>query len=53
MLEVFALYMIKYSLKSIPCQDEFLVQMQEEFSNQPVDRTDDMVATGLLDSNPQ
>lgn len=35
------------------CQDEFLVQMQEEFSNQPVDRTDEMVAIGLLDSNLQ
>lgn len=35
------------------CQDEFLVQRQEEFSNQPVDRTDKMVVIGLLDSNPQ
>lgn len=34
-------------------QDKFLVQRQEEFSNQSVDRTDEMVAIGLLDSNPQ
>lgn len=58
MLEIYTIYPIHDQIcievnPTCLCQDDFWVKSQEEFSNRPVDRIDEMAATGLPDSYPQ